>query len=136
MISRTRRTAVLVLLAVFFVGIAAGWMLEEVVDDVDWPWFGVERSPGQAHSRNDPMDDDAEEEFLEGLDLSPAQHDTIDRLLDEREDRLESYWAGRLPEIEALVDSTRAEIRRLLRPDQQQAYDGWIGRQRSPIPNP
>jgi hypothetical protein len=29
-----------------------------------------------------------------------------------------------------LVDSTRQEIRKLLTPDQQAAYDRWIGEQR------
>ena len=37
MITRTRRTAVLVLLAVFLVGGMVGWVLEEIVDDRDWP---------------------------------------------------------------------------------------------------
>lgn len=136
MISQTRRTAVLVLFAVFSVGVATGWILEEVVDDVDWPLFAVERDARDGHSEDDPMDDDAEQEFLEGLGLSPVQLDNVDRLLDEREDRLESYWAGRLPEIEVLVDSTRAEIRRLLTPVQQQAYDRWVVQQRLPTPNP
>ncbi len=119
MITRTRRTAVLVLLAVFLVGGMVGWVLEEIVDDRDWPSLEVEHD-----------DDDAEEAFLKRLGLSAEQYRTADRLLDEREDRLEAYWSGRIPEIEALVDSTRQEIRKLLTPEQQAAYDRWIEEQR------
>ena len=78
----------------------------------------------------DPLDDDAEEAFLKRLGLSAEQYRTADQLLDEREDRLEAYWSGRIPEIEALVDSTRQEIRKLLTPEQQAAYDRWIEEQR------
>ena len=131
MITRTRRTAVLVLLAVFLVGGMVGWVLEEIVDDRDWRSLEVEhddddRGPGD----RDPLDDDAEEAFLKRLGLSAEQYRTADQLLDEREDRLEAYWSGRIPEIEALVDSTRQEIRKLLTPEQQAAYDRWIEEQR------
>jgi hypothetical protein len=108
-----------------------GWLLEEVVDDRGWPSLEMEhddddRGPGD----HDPLDDDAEEAFLKRLGLSAEQYREADRLLDEREDRLEAYWKGRIPEIEAMVDSTRQEIRKLLTPDQQAAYDRWIEEQR------
>jgi uncharacterized membrane protein len=130
MSSKTRRTAVLVLLAVFLVGGAAGWVLEEVVEDMDWPAFLADRH-GQSPDRSgDPTDDDAEEDFLETLGLSREQMMEVDRLLDAREDRLEEYWRTRLPEIEAVVDSTRAGIRSLLTTDQRAAYDRWVVQQR------
>jgi hypothetical protein len=131
MITRTRRTAVLVLLAVFLVGGMVGWLLEEIVDDRDWPSLEVEHDDDDGGPGDrDPLDDDAEEAFLKRLGLSAEQYRTADRLLDEREDRLEAYWSGRIPEIEALVDSTRQEIRKLLTPEQQAAYDRWIEEQR------
>ncbi len=132
MISRTRRTAILVLLAVFLVGGMVGWLLEEVVEDRDWPSFEVDHDDGDGGpDHRDPLDDDAEEAFLKRIGLSAEQYRAADRLLDEREDQLEAYWKGRIPEIEALVDSTRREIRKLLTPDQQAAYDRWIEEQRS-----
>ena len=136
MVARARRNAVLILLAVFLVGGAAGVMMEDVVEDIDWPSFHAGREGDGPDRSNDPMDDDAEEEFLERLGISRAQRDAVDRLLDRREDRLEAYWEGRLPEIEALIDSTRAEIRSLLTPAQREAYDRWVARQRAPTPNP
>ena len=125
-----RRTAILVLLAVFLVGGAAGWVLEETLDDIHW--FG-QREPGQDHdSGGDPLDDDAEEDFLETLGLTRAQLDSIDELLDRREDRLESYWKTRLPDLQALIDSSRTDIRALLTPEQRAAYDRWLGASRQP----
>jgi hypothetical protein len=58
------------LLAVFLVGGAAGWVLEELVDDLDWPSFLTDRDQGDVPDTEDPLDDDAEEAFLEGLGLS------------------------------------------------------------------
>jgi Spy/CpxP family protein refolding chaperone len=127
MSGRSRRTALLVLLAVFLAGGAAGWVLEEVVEEIQWPGHGADdESPD---SEDDPMDDDAEEDFLEALGLGRAQLDSVDRLLDAREDRLEEYWRSRLPEMQQLIDSTRAGIRALLTPEQRAAYDTWTQRQ-------
>jgi hypothetical protein len=132
MTARTRRTAILVLLAVFLVGGMVGWLLEDVADSRDWPSLEVEHDEDDGRGGDaDPLDDDAEEAFLKRLGLSPEQYRAADRLLDEREDRLEDYWRGRIPEIEALVDSTRQEIRKLLTSDQQAAYDRWIAEQRT-----
>jgi hypothetical protein len=130
MMTKARRTAVLILLAVFLVGGAAGWVLEELVDDLDWPSFLTDGDQRDAPDTDDPLDDDAEEAFLEGLGLSPEQLEAADRLLDQREDHLEAYWHARLPEIEALVDSSRQQIRDLLTPDQRAAYDRWVQDQR------
>ncbi len=132
MTTRTRRTAILVLLAVFLVGGLVGWLIDEVMDHGDWPSLELEHDDDDGDGRisRDPLDDDAEEAFLKRLGLSPEQYRAADRLLDEREDRLEAYWSTRIPEIEALVDSTRQEIRKLLSPDQRTAYDRWIEEQR------
>jgi hypothetical protein len=136
MVAGVRRKAILILLAVFLAGGLAGVMLEDVVDDLDWPWLYAGPDTEHHDRANDPMDDDAEEEFLGGLGLSRDRLEAVDRVLDRREDRLEVYWAGKIPEIEALIDSTRTEIRGLLSPEQREAYDRWVARQRAPAPNP
>jgi hypothetical protein len=136
MVAGARRKAVLILFAVFLAGGAAGVMLEDLVDDLDWSWTRAGRDAERHDRASDPMDDDAEEEFLEGLGLSRDRLEAVDRVLDRREDRLEAYWAGKIPEIEALIDSTRMEIRSLLSPEQREVYDRWVARQRTPAPNP
>ena len=136
MVAGVRRKAALIVLAVFLAGGLAGVLLEDVVDDLDWSWLHVGRDTERHGRSNDAMDDDAEEEFLEGLGLSRERLEAADRVLDRREDRLEAYWAGKIPEIEALIDSTRMEIRGLLSPQQREEYDRWVARQRSPAPNP
>lgn len=126
------RTAVLVLLTVFLVGGAAGWVLEEVVDEIHWPGRHGERSTLDRPDEDEAFDDDSEEDFLETLGLTRAQLDSVDHLLERREDRLESYWKSRLPDLEALVDSNRQEIRALLTPEQRTAYNRWLGTQSVP----
>ena len=119
-----RRSAILALAAVFLVGLAGGVVLEEVVDDVDWPF--ATHDGGDRDRLDDPMDDDAEEAFFDRLGLPGDRREAVERALDEREDRLKLYWEGKIPELQRLVDSSRAEIRRLLTPEQQAAYDRWI----------
>ncbi|HEX6105315.1 MAG TPA: hypothetical protein VFZ26_07010 [Gemmatimonadales bacterium] len=125
-----RRTAVVVLLAVFLVGGAAGWVLEEVLEEMDWPGATVGDGDGDDGGRHEVPDDDAEEDFLETLGLTRSQLDSVDRLLDEREDRLEAYWSARLPDLRALIDSSRMGIRALLNEEQRAAYDRWLRGQR------
>jgi hypothetical protein len=127
-----RRTAVILLVAVFLAGGVAGWLLEDVVDEITWPGGHDEASTPDRHDYDEPLDDDAEEDFLEALGLSRAQLDSVDHLLDRREDRLEDYWKSRLPDLKAVVDSSRQEIRVLLNPEQRAAYDRWLGLQSSP----
>ena len=124
----SRRKAILLLCLVFFAGVAAGWVLEDVVD-FDWP-SQSSRGPSGDHTADGGFDEDEEEEFLRSLGLTRTQRDSVDHLLDEGEDRLEAYWAGRLPEIETLLDSTRLAIKTLLTPDQRQAYERWLAGQR------
>ena len=127
-----RRTAVILLLAVFLTGGVAGWLLEDVVDDIDWPGSHREGSTLDRPDEDEPLDDDAEEDFLETLGLSRAQLDSVDHLLEGREDRLEDYWESRLPDLQALLDSNRQEIRALLTPEQRAVYDRWLGAQSGP----
>ena len=124
-----RRTAVFLLVTVFLAGAATGWLLEDVVEDIHWGAGGGDVSMADRHQDDEPLDDDAEEDFLQSLDLSAAQLDSVDELLERREDHLEDYWKTRLPDLEAVIDSSRREIRDLLSPEQQAAYDRWLDNQ-------
>ena len=127
-----RRTAVILLVAVFLAGGATGWLLEDLVEDIHWSGGRGDAPSPDPHHDDEPFDDDAEEDFLESLGLSKAQLDSVDELLERREDGLEDYWKTRLPDLQAVIDSSRHEIRDLLSPEQQAAYDRWLGAQPSP----
>jgi hypothetical protein len=127
-----RRTAVLVLLAVFLIGGAVGWVAEEVVDEIDWPARHDQGKTPDRPDEDEPFDDDAEEDLIETLGLNRVQLDSVEDLLDRREDRLEEYWKSRLSDLQAIVDSSRQEIRTVLTPEQRTAYDRWLGGQPSP----
>jgi hypothetical protein len=118
MAPRWRATVVLVM--VFAAGAAGGALLEDIVDDIDWPGF-ADRGHGDDS-------DDSEETILANLDLTAQQRASIERLFEQREDRLESYWDAQLPELERLVDSSREEIRSLLTPAQRTIYDTHLAR--------
>ena len=127
-----RRTAVLVLIAVFLVGGAAGWVAEEVADEIHWPGHQHKDKAPDRPDDDEAFDDDAEEDLLETLRLSRAQDDSVDHLLEAREDRLEEYWKSRLPDLQSIVDSSRQEIRAVLTPAQRDTYDRWLGGAPSP----
>jgi len=136
MISRTRRTAMLVLLAVLLVGTTCGVVLEEVADGMFWSSRQADRGAAPRHRADRATDGGDEEEFFESLGLSRAQKDAVERLLEDRDDQLAAYWEGKLPEIEALIDANRAAIRGLLTPDHRAAYDRWVVRQREESSSP
>ena len=131
-----RRKAVIVLLVVFLAGGAAGLLLEDGAEELDWPSLEWQHDGSREADHRDLPDGDAEEDFLESLGLSREQLKAVDRVLERREDRLEEYWTGRIPEIEALIDSSRTEIKALLTPGQREAYDLWAARQRAPAVKP
>jgi Spy/CpxP family protein refolding chaperone len=117
-----RWRAVLALVMVFAAGLAGGAALEDIVDDIDRPLF--------AAGDDDDDDDVSEETILANLDLSPEQRASIERMFERREDRLEAYWDRQLPDLEALIDSSRSEIRGILTPEQRTTYDSQLTRLR------
>ena len=101
---RPGRKAVLALILVFAAGLAEGAALEDLVDELDRPLFSSD-------DHDDDDDDLSEERVLASLDLTAEQRVRIERVFESREDRLEAYWDARLPELERVIDSGRAEIR-------------------------
>ena len=105
---RTRLIAALTVAAAFSAGALSGMVAEEALG-LDWFDFLDE--------------DEVEDSILAGLDLSGAQRDEADEVLDRQEDRLEDYWEGRLPELQAILRESHAEIRQILTPEQQRVFD-------------
>lgn len=115
-----RWRAATALLMVFAAGLAGGALIEDLADAVEDAVFSSDHDD----------DDESEEHFLKGLDLTAEQRKGVDSALDGRAHRLEAYWDAQLPELGVLLDSSRGAIRTLLTPPQREAYDTYISRLR------
>jgi Spy/CpxP family protein refolding chaperone len=107
---RARLIALSLLLLSFLIGGLAGMAVEEAAG-IDWFEF------------LDEDNDDRDDRLLAGLDLTAAQREQAEEMLEQQENGLEAYWETRLPEIRQMIDSTYAGIRAMLTPDQQVVFD-------------
>lgn len=107
---RAKAVAALLLALTFVVGGLTGMALEEALG-IDWFEFLDEDSRA------------ADDRLLAGLDLTPEQRARAEEILDRQEDRLEDYWEHRLPEIQGMLRQTYGEVRQILTPGQQAAFD-------------
>ena len=121
---RARTIGALLLAASFAVGGLAGMAAEEALG-LDWFDF---------------LDEDAappEEPLFQGMGLSGAQKRQIEDIRDRREDRLEGYWESRLPDIQRIMDDSYGEMRQVLTPEQQPAFDRRVREMRGRVsPDP
>jgi Spy/CpxP family protein refolding chaperone len=61
--------------------------------------------------------------FIDELDLSSQQRARVEAALERRRPQAEAIWESVKPRLRAQIDSTNAEIRALLTPEQQEAFD-------------
>lgn len=61
--------------------------------------------------------------LLDRLDLSQDQRARVDAILERRRAQTDRFWAEAGPTLEAIMDSTRAEIRAVLTPEQRELHD-------------
>ncbi|HEU0053700.1 MAG TPA: hypothetical protein VFQ39_11000 [Longimicrobium sp.] len=105
-----RLVGALLLAATFVVGGLVGMAAEEALG-LDWFDF---------------LDEDAgpsEERLFAGMALTAAQEREIDRIQERREETLEDYWEGRLPDLQRIMDGAYGEMRQVLTPEQRPAFD-------------
>ena len=121
MTRRPALVAVAMLLLAFCVGGLTGMALDEAFG-LDWFDFLEED------------DDSLEDDFFAGLDLSEAQEERIEEILDEQEDRLEAYWETRVPDLRSIVAGSYAEIRTILEPAQREVFDQRVQARGLPVP--
>jgi hypothetical protein len=112
-----RWKAIVALVLVFAAGIAGGALIEEIADEFERPF-------AEADDDNRPAA--SEENILANLDLTAEQRAAIERVFESREERLEAYWDAQLPGLEAVIDSSRQEVRTILTPVQRTAYDSQL----------
>lgn len=107
---RARTIGALLLAASFAVGGLAGMAAEEALG-LDWFDF---------------LDEDAvpaDQRLFAGMALTDAQRERIADIRRRREARLEAYWNERLPDIQRITDDSYAQMRQVLTPAQQPAFD-------------
>jgi Spy/CpxP family protein refolding chaperone len=117
---RARTIGALLLAASFAVGGLAGMAAEEALG-LDWFDF---------------LDEDAtpaDEPLFSGMGLTGAQKREIEGIRDRREERLEGYWESRLPDIQRIVDDSYGEMRAVLTPEQQPAFDRRVREMRGRV---
>lgn len=110
---RARVVGLLLLASTFLVGGAAGMAAEE--------WLGLDWF--------DFLDEDvapSEARLFTGLALTPAQRVHVAAVVERREQRLEAYWKGRLPDIRAIMEDSYGEMRAVLTADQAQVFDARV----------
>ena len=106
------------LLVTFVGGVLAGVALERTMSTgentlrAERPVDGRDRQPGLHR-------------FMDQLDLTQAQQDEIAIILQRGHSETRTFWEHEGSHLRAIVDSTRAEIRAVLTPEQREEYDAF-----------
>ena len=110
----------LLLLVVFTAGMATGVALSDSIEE--WPIPGM---PADRKDLDDDIEDvvDAEEAMLRKLWLTSEQQTRVFALLEARDRELVGYWSQRIPDMQAIIEQTRAQIRAILDPQQLAKYE-------------
>jgi Spy/CpxP family protein refolding chaperone len=107
-LGRLRLQALVMLAVVFVIGALTGAAVERA------------RRP---HPPRPPQHQGLPREMCEELHLTPPQIDRIDGILASNRPRTDAVLDQFLPQLRALTDSIRAEVRTVLTPEQQQLFD-------------
>jgi Spy/CpxP family protein refolding chaperone len=110
---RTRLTGMALLIVIFAAGMLAGTAFSRVL---------TAREPA-AKAAAECKDERGPHTIIDQLDLTPAQRVRVDSIMARRRERTDSLWQQDGQRIRAAVDSTRAEIRTVLTPQQAAEYD-------------
>jgi Spy/CpxP family protein refolding chaperone len=114
LLARTRLLGFGLLAAAFVAGALSGAAVDRVIS--------VE--PSRERQRQDDRGDrDRRPLLLEQVDMSPAQREAIEQVLERRSERMRAVWREVAPRMDAIADSTRAEINEVLTPEQQAEYE-------------
>ncbi|HEX2189555.1 MAG TPA: hypothetical protein VHG51_11685 [Longimicrobiaceae bacterium] len=119
--NRMRVLAVVTLLATFLAGGLVGAAVERARGGEGWserPRAGMERGPRRGpppiFEEGGPLD--------ERLRLTPAQRDTIQRIVERDRARADSLFREMRPRLRARYDSTVAAVEAVLTPEQREEF--------------
>ncbi len=108
-LGRVRAQAIAFLAVAFVVGALCGAAVDTLVRSRRPP------PPAMMHDGLPP--------FLQALDLTPAQRDTIRTILRRGRPRMDRIVRESMPRLRAVTDSVRAEIRSILTSEQRAVFD-------------
>ncbi|HEX6371800.1 MAG TPA: hypothetical protein VF006_22955 [Longimicrobium sp.] len=112
--SRMRMAGMALLAVTFAVGMLAGTAFGRVLSA---------REPNARTAAAECEQKRGPHHIFDELELTPEQRTRIDGIMARRRERTDSLWKTDGTRIRAAVDSTRAEIRAVLTPDQAVEYD-------------
>jgi Spy/CpxP family protein refolding chaperone len=114
---RTRLLAIGVLAATFATGMLAGTAADQALaarGPAPAPKAGWQCEGGPGGKTR---------AILDQLRLTPEQRTRIDAVMERRRAQADAFWASEGPRMRSIVDSTRAEVRAILTPEQRAEYD-------------
>ncbi len=123
MIARQRWVGLVVLALTFVAGGIAGYAIRQVT--------AVEKPTATRDSGENRDNDRRSRRFpYELLNVGPEQRAQIEAVFERRRAEMAAVWGEYEPRMDAIVDSTRAEVDQLLTPEQRQAYEEYRKKRR------
>lgn len=121
--AKSRWIAVAVMTATFMAGVMVGYAAPRLLGR-EAPVAAAEppaAAPGARRERTSIFDQ---------LNLTPEQQVRRDSILEKRRREMNAFWEQYGPEMRAIVDSTRAEIDRMLTPEQRVEMEKFRAKRR------
>ena len=127
--SRAKIWFALFVLVVFCAGAGAGVFVGRRFDGPERSWRGGPPDPGGPQGRGGgPPPEVLLRRLTADLDLDAAQREEVGRVLRASRDRIESLQHDVRQQFDREQQNLRDEIRKVLRPDQQQRFEQTFGR--------
>jgi Spy/CpxP family protein refolding chaperone len=123
-LGRSRWLALGVLSATFVAGAMLGAAALRVLAD--------DRAEQPERGRRDDRREDRgpPPSIFDQMGLTAAQKVAMDSIMEKRRREMDAFWKQHNPEVRAIIDSTRAEIDRLLTPEQRKQFQEFRERRR------
>lgn len=118
---RARLVGVLVLVVTFLAGALSGAAATRVLSAREAPGVSARADARGAMAGGERVvvrRDGRRGDFIERLDLTPAQKVAVDGILERSREKMDAFWDENRPRMHAIVEETRAEIRGVLTPEQ------------------